>query len=66
MSQHDNYDKDILKTLKSIASSLDKIEKHLANKNSVQVFDTYEYGQEHPEFVDRFLSLAEKYSKEEE
>lgn len=65
MPQHDNYDKDILKTLKSIASSLEKIEKHLANKNSVQVFDTYEYGQEHPEFVDRFLSLAKKCSKED-
>lgn len=65
MTQHDNYDKDILKTLKRIASSLEKIEKHLANKNGVQVFDTYEYGQEHPEFVDRFLSLAEKCSKED-
>ena len=65
MTQHDNYDKDILKTLKRIASSLDKIEKKMANKNSIQVFDTYEYGQEHPDFVDRFLSLAEKYSKED-
>lgn len=65
MSQHDNYEKDILKTLKRIASSLEKIEKHLANKNGAQVFDTYEYGQEHPEFVDGFLSLAEKCSKED-
>lgn len=37
MAQHDNYEKDILKTLKSIASSLDKIGKHLENKNSVQI-----------------------------
>ena len=65
MTQHDNYDKDILKTLKRIASSLEKIEKHLENKNCIQVFDTYEYGQEHPDFVDRFLSLAEKCNKED-
>lgn len=65
MTQHDNYDKDILKTLKRIASSLDKIEKHLANKNSIQVFDTYEYGQEHPEFVEKVRLLADRDNKED-
>lgn len=29
---HDRYDNDILKTLQRIASSLEKIEKHLNNK----------------------------------
>lgn len=65
MTQHDNYDKDILKTLKRIASRLEKIEKHLANKNSVQVFDTYEYGQEHPEFVEKVMLLADRDNKED-
>ena len=32
MAKHDNYEKDILKTLKSIASSLDKIEKKMPDK----------------------------------
>ena len=65
MTQHDNYEKDILKALKSIDSSLDKIEKHLANINSVQTFDTYEYGQEHPEFVEKVRLLADRDNKED-
>lgn len=65
MTQHDNYDKDILKTLKRIASSLEKIEKHLGNKNGVQVFDTYEYGKENPDFVEKVRLLADRDSKEE-
>ena len=32
MAQHDRYDNDILKTLQRIASSLEKIEKHLSDK----------------------------------
>lgn len=32
MANHDNYDKDILKALQRIASSLDKIEKKMSNK----------------------------------
>lgn len=34
MATHDRYDTDILKTLNSIASSLDKIEKHLNSKST--------------------------------
>ena len=30
MSQHDRYDNDILKVLQKIATSLDKIEKHMS------------------------------------
>ena len=32
MASHDNYDKDILKALKRIATSLDKIEKKMSDK----------------------------------
>ena len=32
MAKHDNYDKDILKTLQRIANSLDKIEKKMSDK----------------------------------
>ena len=32
MASHDNYDKDILKALQRIATSLDKIEKKMSNK----------------------------------
>ena len=32
MASHDNYDKDILKTLQRIATSLDKIEKKMHDK----------------------------------
>ena len=31
-ANHDRYDNDILKTLQRIASSLEKIEQHLSNK----------------------------------
>ena len=36
MASHDNYDKDILKALQRIATSLDKIEKHLNSNNIVE------------------------------
>ena len=36
MASHDNYDKDILKALKRIATSLDKIEKYLNSNNVVE------------------------------
>ena len=32
MASHDNYDKDILKVLQRIATSLDKIEKKMSDK----------------------------------
>ena len=32
MASHDNYDKDILKALQHIATSLDKIEKKMSDK----------------------------------
>ena len=36
MASHDNYDKDILKALQRIATSLDKIETHLNSNNVVE------------------------------
>lgn len=36
MATHDRYDTDILKALQRIATSLDKIEKHLADKDKVE------------------------------
>ena len=39
--QHDNYDKDILKQLRRIADSLEKIEKKLPNMWTVDQKDTY-------------------------
>ena len=40
-----------------------KCEVNLANKNNVQVFDTYEYGKENPDFVEKVRLLAEKCNK---
>lgn len=36
MATHDRYDTDILKALQRIATSLDKIEKHLADKDKFE------------------------------
>ena len=36
MANHDKYDTDILKALQRIATSLDKIEKHLNSNNIVE------------------------------
>ena len=36
MANHDKYDTDILKALQRIATSLDKIEKHLNSNNVVE------------------------------
>ena len=36
MANHDKYDTDILKSLQRIATSLDKIEKHLNSNNIVE------------------------------
>ena len=35
MAQHDRYDNDILKELQRIATSLDKIEKHMSVKEDL-------------------------------
>ena len=35
MAQHDRYDNDILKALQRIATSLDKIEKHMSVKEDL-------------------------------
>lgn len=37
MTNHDRYETDILKALQRIATSLDKIEKHLSSKSTKDV-----------------------------
>ena len=39
-ANHDRYDNDILKTLQRIASSLEKIEKHLSDEENKDEFKT--------------------------